>query len=85
MKSAGAADTEAYRETASTSMEIPIKKRRLVNGKELMFRRPGEGIDGDSAEEILSQQIAEMPQSTDLPVVASPVFEPARITIVEEE
>ena len=66
-------------------MEIPIKKRRLVNGEELMFRRPGEGIDDDSAEEILSQQIAEIPQLPDLSVVASPVFEPARITIVEEE
>jgi hypothetical protein len=85
MKSAGAADTEAYQETAA-SMEIPIKKRRLVNGKELVFKRPEEGIDGDSDEEIHStRQIVDTPQSTDLPFDAPPVLEPARITIVEEE
>jgi hypothetical protein len=86
MKSAGTADTEAHRETAGTSKEIPIKKRRLVNGEELIFKRPGEGIDGDSDEEIHSgRQIADTPQSTDLPFDAPPVLEPARITIVEEE
>lgn len=85
MKSAGAAETEAYRETAA-SMEIPIKKRRLVNGKELLFKRPGEGIDSDSDEEFHSaRQIADTPQSTDLLFDAPPVLEPARITIVEEE
>jgi len=86
MKSTGTADTEAYRETAGTSKEIPIKKRRLVNGEELVFKRPGEGIDGDSDEEIHSgRQIADAPQTADLPFDAPPVLEPARITIVEEE
>lgn len=29
---------------------MPLKKRRLVNGKELVFRRPGEESDEDGGE-----------------------------------
>jgi hypothetical protein len=82
MKSAGTADTEAHRETASTSVEVPIKKRRLVNGKELVFKRPGEGSDDDSEGE---EALADAPQATDLPVGAPLVLESSRITIVEED
>ncbi|KIM40088.1 hypothetical protein M413DRAFT_28620 [Hebeloma cylindrosporum] len=86
MKSAGAVDDDASREKAGTSTDIPIKKRRLVNGKELVFKRPGEEIDSDVEEEIHpARQIADTAQPTDLPVDAPPVLEPARITIVEEE
>lgn len=30
---------------------MPLKKRRLVNGKELVFRKPGEETDEDGDEE----------------------------------
>ncbi|KAF7315622.1 hypothetical protein MIND_00077600 [Mycena indigotica] len=35
----------------STS-EAPLKKRRLVNGQELVFRKPGEGSDSEGDEEV---------------------------------
>jgi len=82
MKSVGTADTEAHRETTNASVDAPIKKRRLVNGKELVFKRPGEGSDGHSEGE---EQIVDTPQETDLPLGKPPVLEPSRITIVEED
>jgi len=82
MKSVGTADTEAHRETTGASVDTPIKKRRLVNGKELVFKRPGERSDDGSEGE---EQIADIPPETDLPLGTPPVLEPSRITIVEED
>jgi len=33
-----------------TSSDLPLKKRRLVNGEELIFRRPGDSSDEDPEE-----------------------------------
>ena len=30
-----------------TRTDLPLKKRRLLNGKELIFRRPGDSSDED--------------------------------------
>ncbi|KAJ7924868.1 DUF1168-domain-containing protein [Mycena leptocephala] len=60
----------------------PIKKRRLVNGQELVFRKPGEESDGEDEEEevgpqvpalgassttVESETVAEVPQILDAP------------------
>jgi len=37
--------------TDKPSNDAPLKKRRLVNGSELVFRKPGEEEDGDGDEE----------------------------------
>ncbi|KAJ7072278.1 hypothetical protein C8F01DRAFT_1215996 [Mycena amicta] len=36
---------------AEKNSEAPLKKRRLVNGQELVFRRPGEASDSEEDEE----------------------------------
>ncbi|EIW82924.1 DUF1168-domain-containing protein [Coniophora puteana RWD-64-598 SS2] len=70
-----------------TSADVPLKKRRLVNGKELVFRRPGEdseeedehgpsvslSADAENVEDIL--QLANVPVAV----------EERRITIHEDE
>lgn len=47
----GPGEVESGPQTASgiksDKAEVPIKKRRLVNGKELVFRRPGEDSDDE--------------------------------------
>lgn len=65
--------------------EVPLKKRRLVNGQELVFRRPGEESDEDEGEvgPMLSATGGEeesADQSTAVPVV-----EAQRIIIHEED
>jgi hypothetical protein len=39
------------KKTAGASEEQSLKKRRVVNGKELVFRKPGEESDEESDEE----------------------------------
>ncbi|TFK54426.1 DUF1168-domain-containing protein, partial [Heliocybe sulcata] len=65
----------------------PLKKRRLVSGKELLFRRPGEdsedeemGGSGDEAGPQLSGQ--EKAEEAAAPV---PIIEGHKITIIEED
>ncbi|KIJ61341.1 hypothetical protein HYDPIDRAFT_116106 [Hydnomerulius pinastri MD-312] len=45
--------------------EAPLKKRRLVNGKELVFRRPGEESDEEEEGAARAQAGAEEPESAD--------------------
>lgn len=61
---------------------MPLKKRRLVNGKELVFRRPGEGSDDDD------EDVGPNPQDAydampDVPPVA--IADARKITIIEED
>ena len=72
-----------------TSTDLPIKKRRLVNGKELIFRRPGDSSDEDpdANEEATGQPDSSLRQSSptlvskDTPVV----LETSKITIHEDD
>lgn len=78
-KGGAAAEDKADSSTGHGDKEggsAPIKKRRLVNGKELVFRRPGEDSDdeGDegapapSTEPLVNEeQIADVPQVLDTP------------------
>lgn len=61
---------------------MPLKKRRLVNGKELVFRRPGEGSDDED------EDVGPLPQDAydttpDAPPVA--IVDARKITIIEED
>ena len=72
-----------------TGTDLPLKKRRLVNGKELVFRRPGDSSDEDpdANEEATGQPDGSLRQSSptlvskDTPVV----LETSRITILEDD
>lgn len=67
---------------------MPLKKRRLVSGRELVFRRPGEE---DSDED--DDGVGPMPQQgsdasnmfsvSDVPPV--PIVDASRITIIEDD
>jgi len=70
-------------------LHAPIKKRRLVNGKELVFQRPGEDSEGDEETTDVSHPQPEETHSNDdasLPVEMSPkVVDEPRITIHEDD
>ena len=64
--------------------DAPFKKRRLVSGKEMVFRRPGEE-DSDEEDE---DDVGPMPDNvaaamTDAPPV--PIVDAPRITIIEDD
>ena len=68
--------------------DAPIKKRRIVNGKELVFRRPGEDSEGD--EEVDTSNLPEESPGEDddvsFPVVEAPkVMDEPRFTIHEDD
>ena len=68
--------------------DAPVKKRRLVNGQELVFRRPGEESDDD---EDGHEDVGPAPStsrnedSVQGEPVAAPVAEAQRIVIHEED
>lgn len=75
----------------SGSADVPLKKRRLVNGQQLVFKRPGEE---DSDEDDTNQdEVGPMPgsardqnSSASVPdMTAVPVIEAQRIIIHEED
>ncbi|KAG6861086.1 hypothetical protein C0995_004023 [Termitomyces sp. Mi166 len=77
-------DTELPQEQ-NAQVTVPIKKRRLVNGKEIIFRQPGEESD-DSEAAVFSPSLSEEPaQNT---VIAGPevvsVAELPKTTFIEE-
>ncbi|KAJ3575096.1 hypothetical protein NP233_g1322 [Leucocoprinus birnbaumii] len=88
-KSEDARRTDGVSGTTQAS-EAPLKKRRLVNGKELVFKRPGEenGDESDEGSEPFeapkeseSQNVLNVPE----PLTPLPVAEQAKITIHEED
>jgi len=67
--------------------DAPIKKRRLVNGKELVFRRPGEDSEEGEEDVDTSNPPQEAPDDDDpsLLVVEAPrVVDEPKITIHED-
>lgn len=70
------------------SSDLPIKKRRLVNGQELVFKKPGEGSgdesgSDDDARQGGSEEPTRQLQPTETEAV--PEAKTAQITIVEED
>lgn len=71
----------------STTSDLPLKKRRLINGKELVFRKPGEESDSEPDEGPQPHETSEvqMPQSTPENAAPVPAAEEAKITIHEDD
>ncbi|KAI0358669.1 DUF1168-domain-containing protein [Trametes cingulata] len=76
-------------EASGERADVPLKKRRLVNGKELVFRRPGEEESDEDDEDDVgpmpqeSQDGPSAPQPSDAQPV--PIVDAPRITIIEED
>lgn len=80
-------------EGQSGTSDAPLKKRRLINGKELVFRKPGEetdedgdededGLEGSAREELAPVDSDEpVPQPTEAPRIATE----QKITIHEDD
>lgn len=73
--------------TSGDQPSAPLKKRRLVSGKELVFRRPGEEGSDEEEEE---DGVGPMPSastfaSADPDAAPVPVVDAPRITIIEDE
>jgi hypothetical protein len=69
------------------AMTAPLKKRRLVNGKELVFRRPGEDSDEEEAEEAGSRAERtgeEVTGEAKQPAEVQAVVEAPRIVIYDD-
>jgi len=68
-------------------LDVPIKKRRLVSGKELVFRRPGEDsdTDEDGAGGADETALAEDEPGNELEDTNTPVVDESRITIHEDD
>ncbi|KAJ7783235.1 hypothetical protein B0H16DRAFT_1496051 [Mycena metata] len=67
--------------------DAPIKKRRLVNGQELVFRKPGEESDSEDEDEAVGPQAPTVPDIAELEIPADmpPVLDTPRITIHEDD
>ncbi|KAF9820312.1 hypothetical protein IEO21_01526 [Rhodonia placenta] len=68
--------------------DVPLKKRRLVNGKELVFKRPGEDSDDDEDDEDVGPGPAESDGRNDTSALdPTPVriIDTPRIIIHEED
>ncbi|KAF8798768.1 DUF1168-domain-containing protein, partial [Phlegmacium glaucopus] len=81
-------DNDSSRPNAEhTNADLPLKKRRLINGKELVFRRPGDSSDEDldAHEETTGQPDSILRQSSPALVKDTPaVLETSKITIQED-
>lgn len=64
---------------------VPIKKRRLVSGRELVFRKPGEESDGSEGEEDDAQDKIVGPEPPTPVEEISQHVETARLTIHEDD
>ena len=86
MKGNGQNNESSRADAEHTSTDLPLKKRRLVNGKELIFRRPGDSSD-EEPEEAAGQPDSSLRQrsptlvSKDTPAV----LETSKITIQEDD
>ncbi|KAJ7084435.1 DUF1168-domain-containing protein [Mycena belliarum] len=70
------------------STEAPIKKRRVVNGAELVFRKPGEGSESENEDDAGPQVVPVVASSTAEPEISldTPrILEEPRITIHEDD
>ena len=77
--------------TSGTSAAgTPLKKRRLVSGKELVFRKPGEESGDEKDEDPQFHEVSEEQASHNVPDITQtptsvPVAEQVRITIHEDD
>jgi len=77
--------------TSGTSAAgTPLKKRRLVSGKELVFRKPGEESGDEKDEDSQFHEVSEEQASHNVPDIPQtptsvPVTEQVRITIHEDD
>lgn len=84
-------DSEVTRDGSQRSnADLPMKKRRLVNEEELVFKKPGEGSDDDEfhSERTHLETRDDVPLSNPSGIqdAESPaIVETSRITIVEED
>ncbi|KAK0228297.1 DUF1168-domain-containing protein [Armillaria fumosa] len=77
--------TQTTEKGGDDAPDVPIKKRRLVNGKELVFRRPGEDSDAEDEEPepVPEREPQEVPQ--DIPSNLPQVLDEPKITIHEDD
>jgi len=61
------------------------KKRRLVNGAELVFRRPGEESEGEDADEVGPTPVVEDEAQPEVPLAVPAVADGSKITIIEDD
>ncbi|KAI0368274.1 DUF1168-domain-containing protein [Pilatotrama ljubarskyi] len=77
-------------EASGERADVPLKKRRLVNGRELVFRRPGEEESDEEDEDDVGPMPQESNQEGPGASQASdtqpvPIVDAPRITIIEED
>ena len=68
-----------------TKGDAPIKKRRLVSGRELVFRLPGEESDEEDEEPITGPEPLDAGDQTDEPVTVPQHVEVSRVVIHEDD
>ncbi|PPQ67261.1 hypothetical protein CVT25_005845 [Psilocybe cyanescens] len=77
----------AVQDSTRQTGDLPIKKRRLVNGEELIFRKPTDVSEGESDEEDQPPQPLRNIEAYSPPTTeaAPATIETARITILEDD
>lgn len=65
-------------------LDAPIKKRRLVNGQELVFRKPGEESDGEDEDEEVGPQAPPPTTEPEIPPEVPQILDAPRITIHDD-
>ncbi|KZT72062.1 DUF1168-domain-containing protein [Daedalea quercina L-15889] len=73
---------------STVASDVPLKKRRLISGKELVFKRPGEESDEDDEDDIgpvPAESAADAEQAPTGDASHLPVVDAPRITIHEED
>lgn len=83
-KGKGGESEPKKRDDSSQVAEAPLKKRRLVNGQELVFRRPGEDSDEDDEGDVGPTPSARQEDALPEQPIA-PVVDAQRIIIHEED
>lgn len=83
-KAKGGDKSEKEPGVGSTS-DAPLKKRRLVNGQELVFRRPGADSDAEGEDDDEHGPMPPSDQTTSVPVQAAPLADTPRIVIHEDD
>ncbi|EKM54389.1 uncharacterized protein PHACADRAFT_97651 [Phanerochaete carnosa HHB-10118-sp] len=79
-------DTAGRAEANASTSAAPLKKRRLVNGQELVFRRPGEESDDDDDDDVGPQpSVSQHNEAAPGQPPTVPVAEAQRIVIHEED
>jgi hypothetical protein len=67
--------------------DLPLKKRRLINGKEIVFRRSGHSSDEDDSgqDEVGGQNRTDLPSGSLSVVEESQTPQPSRTIIIHDD